>query len=74
MTRRLPSKPHLEAQNEFGGTPLRACIYGSTNSWRKDGDHPATVEALIRVGALPPDALRGSKGVQDVLRRYGVPE
>lgn len=64
--------PPLDWQNEFGGTPLRACMYGSLHSWRKDGDHAASVEALLAAGSPLPEKPYGSEAVMDVLRRYGA--
>ena len=43
--------PPLDYKNEYGGTPLGTAIYGMTHSWRGEGDHYATIEALIKAGA-----------------------
>lgn len=69
----LRFSPPLEAVDaDFNGTPLRWAIHGSEHGWyARTGDYGATVEALIRAGAKRPDAIEGSTGVQDVLRRYG---
>jgi ankyrin repeat protein len=66
--------PPLELTDaDFSGTPLRWAIYGSENGWyAKTGDYGATLDALIRAGATPPDAMDGSIAVRDVLRRHGV--
>lgn len=70
----LPYKPDLEIKNVYGGTPLGACMYGSVNGWRKDGDYPRSVELLIQAGAKLPERVSGSPGVREVLARYGVPK
>lgn len=62
----------LEAKNEFGSTPLIACIHGSVHFRDRRGDYPGTVEALIRAGAKLPENVGGSEAVQVVLRHYGV--
>ncbi len=43
--------PPLELVNRYGGTVLGCTTYGVRHSWRNDGDHGATVEALLRAGA-----------------------
>ena len=68
----LRYKPSLAIENEFGGTPLRACIYGSTNSWRRDGNFPRCVELLLDAGSPRPEKHQGSPAVNEVLRRYGI--
>ena len=70
----LQHGPDLEDKdNEFGGTPMRWAIHGSENGWYKDkGDYAATVEALLRGGAKPPEKLDGTDKVRDVLKRFGV--
>lgn len=68
----LRYKPSLTIENEFGGTPLGACIYGSTNSWRRDGNFPRCVEMLLEAGSPRPEKHQGSAGVNEVLRRYGI--
>ncbi len=69
----LPYKPDLSMKNEFGGTPLGACLYGSHNSLRKDGNFPRTAELLIRAGAPLPETASGSSQVIKVLNEHGVP-
>ena len=78
----------LEQLNEFGGTPLSTAIFGSTNCCDPEGgpgmllpeeidhgDYPGLVEFLIEKGsALPKNTDGGSEAVQEVLRRYGVPD
>jgi ankyrin repeat protein len=60
----------LTQHNVYGGVPLTACIWGSLNFRAHDGDYPATAEALLAAGAPVPDALGGSREVQEVLRRH----
>ncbi|MDF2440054.1 MAG: hypothetical protein JWN98_1038 [Abditibacteriota bacterium] len=60
--------------NEFGGTPLGACAWGSIHFRDPVGDYPAVIEALIAAGSALPGELFGSDDVQAVLRRHGVPE
>ncbi len=60
----------LAERNVYGGVPVTACLWGSLNFRARDGDYPATVEALLSAGAPLPDALSGSPHVQDVLRRH----
>jgi len=69
----LRFSPPLETVDaDFNGTPLRWAVHGSEHGWHaRTGDYGRTVEALIRVGAQPPDVIEGSTAVQDVLRRYG---
>ena len=62
----------LSVVNEFGGAPLPACVWGSTNFRDPDGDYPACVERLIEAGAPVPAAAGGSEAVQEVLRRHGA--
>jgi ankyrin repeat protein len=62
----------LTAVNEFGGTPLSACIWGSTNFCDKQGDYPATVERLIKAGAPLPAKASGSPEVVKRLKKLGA--
>jgi ankyrin repeat protein len=68
----LKHNPPLNLTNRYGGRPLDTALYGSVHSWRRDGDFPATVEALIQAGsAVRPDAFpTGNAAVDAVLRRY----
>ena len=61
--------PSLSVVNEFGGTPLSACIWGSTNFRDREGDYPAVVERLIAAGAPMPEKVSGSPEVAKVLRK-----
>lgn len=48
--------PPLEFLNQYGGTPLSCCAYGSIHSWKSDTDHLGTAKALIQAGAkIDPD-------------------
>ncbi|MDX1429476.1 MAG: ankyrin repeat domain-containing protein, partial [Rhodothermales bacterium] len=44
--------PPVSFRNEFGGTPLRTCIYGSMHGWDTGHprDHVASARALIEAG------------------------
>lgn len=44
-------EPPLTRKNEFGGTPLGACLYGRIHGWIQDTDYPGTVRALLGAGA-----------------------
>lgn len=68
----LRYQPSLTIENEFGGTPLGACIYGSLNSWRRDGNFPRCVELLLEAGSPRPEKHQGSPAVNEVLQRYGI--
>ena len=70
----LPHHPPLEdADNEFKGTPLGWAIHGSENGWdRQNGDHAATVEALLDAGAILPKKVEGTETVRAVLRQRGM--
>jgi ankyrin repeat protein len=59
--------PSLTIRNEFGGTPFGACLYGSTNSWRKDGNFPRCVQLLVAAGAEIPEQVHASPEVLEVL-------
>ena len=65
----LPHNPSLEnADNDFKGTPLGWAIHGSEHGWHcKTGDYGATVEALLKAGAKPPETIAGSEAVKAVL-------
>jgi hypothetical protein len=65
--------PIENADNDYGGTPLNWAIHGSINGWYAEkGDYPATVEVLIKAGALLPATPGGTDAVQEVLRRHGL--
>lgn len=68
----LQHDPLLTDRNQYGARPLDMAVYGSTHSWRQDGDFPATVEALIQAGSkVDPNAVpSGNEDVDAVLRRY----
>ena len=47
-------EPPLEFKNQFGGTPLSCCIWGSKHSWMKNdqrSSHKQCVELLIKAGS-----------------------
>lgn len=68
----LQHNPPLTLTNAYGGRPLDAAIYGSIHSWRRDGNFPATVEALIQAGStIKPESFpSGNAAVDVVLRKY----
>ena len=41
----------LDERNDFGGTPLQACVWGSAHFRDPKGDYPACTERLIAAGA-----------------------
>lgn len=62
----------LTVLNDFGGTPLGACIYGSLHFQNEQSNHAACVESLLQAGAAVPEEASGSAPVAAVLRRYGA--
>ena len=62
--------PDLEVKNEFGGTPLSACIHGSVHMRDVRGDYPGTVALLVDAGARVPEEIGGSDAVQAVLQKF----
>jgi len=67
----LRKRPPLEVKDrDFQSTPLGWAIYGSEHGWyAKTGNYVATVEALLRAGAKPPQEAAGSAEVKQVLLR-----
>jgi ankyrin repeat protein len=67
----LQKNPPLEATDaDFNSTPLGWAIYGSEHGWHPElGNYAATVEALLRAGAKPPQEVSGSAEVRQVLLR-----
>jgi ankyrin repeat protein len=65
--------PPLElTDRDYEGTPLGWAIHGSENGWYcRTGNYAGTVEALLKAGAKPPETLKGTEAVQEVLRRFG---
>jgi len=68
--------PALEVtDSDFNATPLGWAIHGSENGWQREtGNYAATVEALLRAGAKPPQEIDGSAEVKQVLQRQTRPE
>ena len=60
----------LELRNQYGGTALEGCQWGSLNFRDPDGDYPACAEALVQAGAKLVYPGFGSDGVQAVLQKY----
>jgi ankyrin repeat protein len=65
----LRMNPPLEVKDKnFQSTPLGWAIYGSEHGWHPEmGNYAATVEALLRAGAQPPQEVGGSEEVRRVL-------
>ncbi len=70
----LDPHPPLTEQNEFGGMPLGACLYGSLNGWKTGfpQDHARTVQLLLEAGStLDPNLVPiGNDAVDSVLRDW----
>lgn len=68
----LQYNPALDARNQYDSIPLGTAVYGSVHSWHRDGNFPATVEALIRAGSIvdPSFVPSGNGEVDAVLRSY----
>jgi ankyrin repeat protein len=47
----MDPEPPLEIRNQYGGTPLSCCAYGSVHGWKRNTDHLGTAQALIDAGA-----------------------
>ena len=64
--------PPLEwTDTDFTSTPLRWAIHGSEHGWYcRTGNYAATVEALLKAGAKPPEEMKGTDAVKEVLLRY----
>ncbi|WP_219838202.1 ankyrin repeat domain-containing protein [Paenibacillus sp. R14(2021)] len=62
----------VHAINEFGGTPLGSCIWGSQHLRHPAGDYAAVTRNLIEAGAKLPDHVMGSEEVKTVLIAHGV--
>ncbi|MGQ7887604.1 ankyrin repeat domain-containing protein [Paenibacillus sp. WC2504] len=63
----------IEIRNEFGGTPLNSCMWGSMHDQDAKGDYAAVAESLIAAGVRLPEKAAGSELVKSVLIRHGVP-
>ncbi|MGH7679700.1 MAG: hypothetical protein ACRENU_14620, partial [Gemmatimonadaceae bacterium] len=63
----------LEAENKWGGTVLGSTTHAVMHGPVKGADYPATIEALLQLGADVrwADFPTGNKGVDDVLARWG---
>lgn len=60
----------LEIRNDYGGTALESCQWGSLNFRARNGDYPACAEVLLQGGARLSYPHFGSAAVQAVLQRY----
>jgi ankyrin repeat protein len=61
-----------DVRNEFGGTPFRACLWGSENWHDGLGDYPACIEAFLDAGEPVPEKASGSPAVAALLRERGA--
>lgn len=70
----LPFAPPLEAIDaDHKGTPMGWAIHGSEHGWHAaSGDYGATVELLLRAGAVRPAAAGGTAAVRKVLSDESV--
>jgi Ankyrin repeats (many copies)/Ankyrin repeat len=62
----------VEIRNDYGGTALGSCQWGSLNFCNRLGDYPACAETLLEGGAKLLEPNFGSDDVQAVLRRYAA--
>jgi hypothetical protein len=62
----------LEIRNDYGGTALGSCQWGSLNFRHRNGDYPACAEALLQGGARLSSTDFGSEAVQVVLRQHAA--
>ena len=67
--------PPLEFRNGFGGTPLGACIYGATHSWKREApnsNHVESIKLLIQAGAKidPAWIPSGQQPIDDLLNQH----
>lgn len=68
----LDPAPPLAQRNEFGGTPLGACLYGSLHGWETGHvrDHARTLRLLLEAGApLDAETLPSGNDMLDELIR-----
>ncbi|BFT72266.1 ankyrin repeat domain-containing protein [Paenibacillus sp. P36] len=63
----------IDIRNEYGGTPLNSCMWGSMHNQDPQGDYAAVAESLIAAGVTLPEKATGSELVKSVLMRHGVP-
>lgn len=69
----IERRANLEIRNDYGGTALDSCQWGSLNFCARNGDYPACAEALLKGGAKLYYPHFGSEAVQAVLQRYSEP-
>ncbi|ACT01918.1 ankyrin repeat domain-containing protein [Paenibacillus sp. JDR-2] len=62
----------VDVLNEFGGTPLNSCIWGSLHILNPDGNYAEVAENLVQAGAKLPNQAAGSEHVKQVLFRHGA--
>ena len=66
----IERRADLEIRNDYGGTALDSCQWGSLNFRNRNGDYPACADALLKGGAKLYYPHFGSEAVQAVLQRY----
>ncbi len=70
----LDPNPPLSHPNEFGGTPLTTCIYGSIHGWTTGHpqNHVRTLQLLLEAGAVldPKMIPTGNDAVDELLRGW----
>ena len=66
----IERRANLEIRNDYGGTALDSCQWGSLNFCARNGDYPACAEALLKGGAKLHYPHFGTEAVQAVLQRY----
>ena len=66
----IEHRADLEIRNDYGGTALDSCQWGSLNFRNRNGDYPACADALLKGGAKLYYPHFGSEAVQAVLQRY----
>jgi hypothetical protein len=70
----LDPHPPLEKENEFGGTPVGACIHGALNGWKTGHpqDHAQTLRLLLKAGAQLDASIvpTGHARIDELLREW----
>ncbi len=68
----LRYNPPLEwTDTDFHATALGWAVHGSEHAWHcRTGNYSATVEALLRAGAKPPEKPEGSEAVKQAILRF----
>ncbi len=67
------ANPPLDQLNDYGGTPLTTCLYGSRHSWRDDGDFETTLRLLVSAGSpIQAEWIPTGNDAFDVILREGL--